>query len=177
MKNTTKTKDDRPTFVYNGKPVRAAGLLISVKENGKTYYLLRGERKKHHTRWSDIGGKTDPGDNDIISTIVRETTEETNNHLFNSYDSYDKAYELLDLIIRNEELQIFYSPSAKYILIKMELDQSIKKLPMKRFGLKEKTDGWTMNHYYSWVNNVQRHKLHPRLRFHKEYTKIFNDTI
>ena len=71
--------EDRPTFMYNNQPVRAAGLLLYVKEKGKIYYLLRSGKKRD---WSDIGGKTDKKDTDIISTVVRETTEETNNKLF-----------------------------------------------------------------------------------------------
>lgn len=162
--------EDRPTFMYNNQPVRAAGLLLYVKEKGKIYYLLRSGKKRD---WSDIGGKTDNKDKDIISTVVRETTEETNNKLFSPYHTYEQAYELLDLILRNEELNVFYCPKAKYILLKVHMDSRLKLLPMKRFGLKEETDGWTMQHYFRWIDNVKRHKLHPRLKYHKQYNKIF----
>ena len=78
MSTITSTKD-RPTFTYNEQPVRAAGLLAYVVIDGTKHYLLRSEKKG---RWSDIGGKTDAVDEDIISVVVREVTEETNNHLF-----------------------------------------------------------------------------------------------
>lgn len=170
MATITKRNQDRPTFTYNGHPVRAAGLLAYVTENGQKHYLLRSEKKG---RWSDIGGKTDAMDEDIISVVVREVTEETNNHLFSPVHSYEQAYTFLDELLRGEELEIHYCPKGKYILLKLELDIKYKNLDMKRFGLKEKTDGWTMDHYYSWVPNIYRNKLHPRLRYHTDYYNLF----
>lgn len=169
MSTITSTKD-RPTFTYNNQPVRAAGLLAYVTIEGCKHYLLRSEKKG---RWSDIGGKTDAVDEDIISVVVREVTEETNNHLFSTSHNYEQAYEFLSELLRNEELEIHYCPKGKYILIKVEFDVKYKNLDMKRFGLKEHTDGWTMNHYYSWIPKIVRHKLHPRLRYHTEYYNLF----
>jgi hypothetical protein len=169
------TKDqNRPTFTFNNQPVRAAGLLLYTVQDKEPYYLMRSGKKRD---WSDIGGKTDIKDADILSTIVREVTEETNNKLFSPYHGYEQAYELLDLILRNQELTVFYSPKAKYILVKVEMDSSLKNLPMKRFGLKEKTDGWEMNHYFKWIKNIQRHKMHPRLKYHKDFYNIFKNTV
>lgn len=158
----------RPTFDFNGKPVRAAGLIINVVENGKVYHLMRHT----HNKWSDIGGKTDGVDKDILATVVRETTEETNNSLFSPFHTYDQAYELLDNILRNEELDIFYLHKAKYLLIKVTLDTKLKQLPMKRFGLYEHHDN--MKHYYKWICDVQRYHCHPRLRYDASFDKIFN---
>jgi len=169
MSTITSTKD-RPTFTYNEQPVRAAGLLAYVTVNGQKHYLLRSEKKG---RWSDIGGKTDAVDEDIISVVVREVTEETNNHLFSMNHNYEQAYAFLSNLLRNEELEIHYCPKGKYILIKVELDVKYKNLDMKRFGLKEHTDGWSMNHYYAWIPNIVRHKLHPRLRYHTDYYNLF----
>ena len=165
--HTTKNHD-RPTFTYDGQPVRAAGILIYVTENGRKYYLLRCDKKR---KWGDIGGKTDMCDTDILATIVRETVEETNNHLFSPHHTFSQAYELLDNTLRNEELEIFYCPRAKYVLVKVHFDSNMKNLSMKRFGLKETTA--ECSHYYSWVSDVVRHKLHPRLRCHTEYDSIF----
>jgi len=170
MATIIKQDRDRPTFTYNSQPVRAAGLLAYVTENGRKHYLLRSEKKG---RWSDIGGKTDAMDEDIISVVVREVTEETNNHLFSPVHSYEQAYTFLDELLRGEELEIYYCPKGKYILIKIELDIKYKNLDMRRFGLKEKTDGWSMDHYYSWVSNIYRNKLHPRLRYHTDYYNLF----
>jgi dTDP-D-glucose 4,6-dehydratase len=161
------TKANRPTFFYNGQPVRAAGLLIYVTDHGESSYLLRSEKKG---RWSDIGGKTDATDADILTTVVREVTEETNNHLFAGHHTFKQASERLDHLLRNEELEIFYCPRGKYILVKVHFDLTVKQMDMKRFGLREHE---AMNHYYAWVKNIQRHKLHPRLRFHTEYNNIF----
>ena len=156
----------RPTFEYNSQPVRAAGILITTIEHGKTYYLLRST---HKGKWSDIGGKTDIRDTDIISTIVREAVEETNHKLLSPYHTYKQAYEMLNVLLRNEEFEIFYCPRAKYILIKVMFDTSVKNLSMKRFGRQENNT----DHYYAWVNRVQRQKLHPRLKCHSQYDKIF----
>lgn len=174
MVTTKDAKDNRPTFLYNNKPVRAAGFLAYVVENGKKYYLLRSEKKKKGgNQWSDIGGKTDSRDQDILGVIVREVTEETNNHLFSPYHNYEQAYEFFDNLLRDEELEIVYCPKAKYILVKLQLDTKYKYMNMKRFGLKEHTENWTMDHYYSWVSNIQKWKLHPRLRYHSDYYKLF----
>ena len=98
MKTITKKKDDkRPTFKYNNKPVRAAGLLVYCTVGGQRHYLLRSEKKG---RWSDIGGKTDEVDEDIIAVVVREVTEETNNHLFSAVHDYSQAYTFLDNKLR-----------------------------------------------------------------------------
>ena len=66
---------ERPTFAFRGNPVRAAGLIVYTLDNDKEWMLLRECKNK----WSDIGGKTEPGDKTIIDTIVREVCEETNN--------------------------------------------------------------------------------------------------
>lgn len=169
MSTITSTKD-RPTFTYNEQPVRAAGLLAYVTIEGRKHYLLRSEKRG---RWSDIGGKTDAVDEDIISVVTREVTEETNNHLFSATHTYPQAYEFLSNLLRNEELEIHYCPKGKYILIKVELDIKYKNLDMKRFGLKERTEDWTMDQYYKWIPNIVRHKLHPRLRYHTDYYNLF----
>lgn len=167
---TTKKNDNRPTFMYNNNPVRAAGLLAYVKINGRRHYLLRNEKKG---RWSDIGGKTDERDTDIISVIVREVTEETNNHLFSPVHTYEQAYDFLNNILREEELEIVYCHKGKYLIVKIELDIKYKNMNMKRFGRKEKTYDSTMNHYYAWVSDIQKWKLHPRLRYHTNYNYLF----
>tara|TARA_Y100000389_G_scaffold198361_1_gene234736 strand:+ start:101 stop:595 length:495 start_codon:yes stop_codon:yes gene_type:complete len=158
----------RPTFEYNGQPVRAAGLLICTENDGNTHYLLRQCKNK----WSDIGGKTDLQDKDVLATIVREVTEETNCHLFSTVHNFEQAYEMLDLILRNEQLEVFYLKKSKYLMVKVVLDNKIRKLPMKRFGLFEHHD--SMQHYYKWITNVNRHNCHPRLRFSNKFNNIFN---
>ena len=109
---TTKKNDNRPTFMYNNNPVRAAGLLAYVKINGRRHYLLRNEKKG---RWSDIGGKTDERDTDIISVIVREVTEETNNHLFSPVHTYEQAYDFLNNILKTYMSSNVYS--LKFMLM------------------------------------------------------------
>ena len=69
--------DTRPTFTYDGDPVRAGGCLFFIKQNNEIYYLLRKGKRD----WGDIGGKTDEKDTCITDTIIREVVEETNNKI------------------------------------------------------------------------------------------------
>ena len=101
MSTTTKRDQDRPTFIYNGQPVRAAGLLAYVTIEGRKHYLLRSEKRG---RWSDIGGKTDAMDEDIISVVVREVTEETNNHLFSEGAQLRTGLPILERVVEKRRV-------------------------------------------------------------------------
>ena len=82
---------NRPTFYYENQPVRAGGILFYVKENGVKKYLLRKGKRE----WGDIGGKTDVGDRDIMSTIIREVVEETNGKLLDASHTNVEAWRSL----------------------------------------------------------------------------------
>ena len=160
---------DRPTFYYNDKPVRAGGILFYVNNNGRKEYLLR-KGKKH---WGDVGGKTDKVDNSILDTIVREVVEETNFKLLDHSHTKKEAREALEKILETTpNLDTYYSDISKYILLVCELPIETRHLSMKRFGLAETT--CVMKHYFRWWSFIDRKKLHPRLRFHREYYQIFN---
>ena len=64
---------DRPTFEYQGKPVRAAGILVWTRKDDQVHRLFRRIQKKYE----DIGGKTDLIDQSPLDTAIRETVEET----------------------------------------------------------------------------------------------------
>ena len=50
----------RPTFYYNGQPVRAAGVLLWTRHKGRVMRLFR----KVNAKFEDICGKTDAKDKD-----------------------------------------------------------------------------------------------------------------
>lgn len=171
MPKRKREKDTRPTFTYNDDPVRAGGCLFFIKHNNEIYYLLRKGKRD----WGDIGGKTDEKDKCITDTIIREVVEETNNVLLNEQHNTEEATNALKYIIDNTPKKIFYSQKSKYVLFVLELPNKVFHMNNKRFGLKEHTDGWTMNHYYSWIrkNDIKRNLLHARLRYHKDFYNIF----
>ena len=158
-----KTKmDDRPTFDYEGMPVRAAGILVWCTSNGKTHRLFRYVKKKYE----DIGGKTDPGDASAIETAIRETVEETDGKLFCATDTRDTCADKLRLRLRNiKDNCIEYNQISKYLLFKLEVEPDLLHEPMKRFGLSEETDWGSLDHYYKWRHSLPYHnQLHYRLR-------------
>jgi hypothetical protein len=171
MPKRKRTEDLRPTFTYNGEPVRAGGCLFYANINNEIYYLLRKGKRD----WGDIGGKTDQRDKCITDTIVREVIEETNHSLMGDSHTVDEATKALRFIIDKTSKNIFYNKKSKYVLFVLEVPPKIYHMDNKRFGLQEETEDWTMKHYYSWVQkkNIKRHLLHARLRYHKDFSKIF----
>ena len=153
---------DRPTFDYNGKPVRAAGLLIWTKYNGCIHRLFR----KIEGKFEDIGGKTDLKDKSYKDTMIREVCEETHGKLFSeNHTTEDCAKILQELVEKSWPEDIEYNPLSKYILYKLEVHPNILNQNMKRFGLSEKTDWGTLKHYYQWRWKLPYHnQLHYRLR-------------
>lgn len=159
----------RPTFYYNGKPLRAGGCMFYVVKDGKREYLLRNT-KWPKPNWSDIGGKTDRVDENILDTIVREVAEETNFQLFGEHDqaaAEAALYEHFD----SATMEMYYGEKSKYMLVVCEVSDSVRSLPMGRFGLEEGTD--KMAHRYKWTDKINRGKMHPRLRFHPDFREIF----
>ena len=69
----------RPTFFHLGQPVRAAGMLLWTRtRNNEKVHLFR----QVNDGFEDMGGKTDSVDTSAMDTAIRETCEETNNHIF-----------------------------------------------------------------------------------------------
>lgn len=148
---------ERPTFEYNGFPVRAAGILVYTHDGRDKLYLFRNIKG----RFEDIGGKTDPVDASEVDTAVRECVEETNGKLFDaSHRREDCEAILRDLIATN--CQPEYNRKSKYLLFKIPVHPGILDQPMKRFGLKEQTDWGVLEHYYQWKKRAPW-KRHPRL--------------
>ena len=153
---------DRPTFDYEGRPVRAAGILVWTRKDGKVYRLFRRIKKK----FEDIGGKTDLKDNSALDTAIRETVEETDGKLFSkSHTRNQCAADLRRRLTDISPMNIEYNHISKYVLFKLQVEPDILMQPMTRFGLSEETDWGTLEHYYQWRWNLPYHnQLHYRLR-------------
>jgi len=144
----------RPTFEYENKPVKAAGLLVWTESKGKKWTLFR----KYKGKWSDMGGKTDAVDNNIIDTVVREVCEETNNSLF-CKDDKDCASKVRDMLAASlHGNKMVYVPKCKYLLFHCRCDD-IFDLSLSRFGVAEQK----LAHQYGWFTAPPR-PIHFRLR-------------
>lgn len=151
---------DRPTFEYEGQPVRAAGILLWTMRNGQVHRLFR----KVNGKFEDIGGKTDMVDNSAVDTAIRETVEETNGKLFSPYHTREQCTNIISHLISKSD-NVEYNTHSKYLLFKIKVDSSILDMSMKRFGLSEETDWGTLKHYYQWRWKLPYHnQLHYRLR-------------
>ena len=148
---------DRPTFEYDGNPVRAAGILVYTFQDQRVLRLFRNIKG----RFEDIGGKTDNVDGNEVETAVRECVEETRGKLFDCRHTPQECANILrDLIATNCETE--YNKKSKYLLFKLQVHPDILEQPMTRFGLKEKTEWGELDHYYQWKSD-KHWKRHPRL--------------
>ena len=152
--------DDRPTFTWNDKPVRAAGILLWTHKGDTTYRLFR----KINNKFEDIGGKTDVADRCTEDTAIREVCEETNGKLFSATHTYKDCEATLRQLMQ-QHYDVEYNAKSKYILFKIQVDPTILDIPMRRFGLSERTDWGTLRHYYQWRTRVPpQYQLHWRIR-------------
>ena len=136
---------ERPTFHYNGNPVRAAGILFWTEINGTPWKLLRHYKGK----WQDIGGKTDTKDRSFMDTAVREAQEETNE----SFMCPERTYDLL----KNPKVtKIQYDAKCKYVLFTCRVEPKLK--DQTDFGDAEKGKP----HRFKWFRKLPT--LHFRLR-------------
>lgn len=151
---------DRPTFQWQGQPVRAAGILCWTIKDGQTHRLFRRIKGK----FEDIGGKTDVGDRDAQATAIREACEETDGKLFSEHHSREECAAILEGLVHSCS-HIEYNQHSKYLLFKIEVSPDILLQPMKRFGLKEQTEWGELKHYYQWRWKLPYfNQLHWRLK-------------
>lgn len=150
--------NNRPTFTYLNKPVRASGILLYFLLNNQKIYLFR---IVNGNRATDIGGCTDPVDKDYFDTACREASEETNGHFFNISDSLEECKNKFLHLLQTIRYDIKYDKKGKYLLFEVEVDMKYSR-NMKRFGTIETTD--KMKHYYIWRPLNKIYNLHPRLK-------------
>jgi 8-oxo-dGTP pyrophosphatase MutT (NUDIX family) len=66
----------RTTLLYNGYPIRAAGLILyRITGSGQLEFLL--QRRPGTGEWEDLGGKVEEQDKTVHHTMAREAAEES----------------------------------------------------------------------------------------------------
>ena len=166
----TLDSNKRPTFYFENdinKPIRAGGVLIYKKNNGFLKFLLIRKLTFGDNMHEDIGGKTDVGDNDIIDTISREVSEETNN--------------VINKEIIKEQIKAgrpLYVPFSKYLIYLVEANEEQKKLNPLSFGDMEIHDSIKRKIYWIKVINFLNDVYNFNPRMNNQAIKIYiNDFV
>lgn len=165
---TKKAKEERKSFYYGegtDKPIYAGGILLV--RNNKKEVLVQRLPKENGFIYTDFGGKIDFIDKNIHDTIIRELVEEINYGIFNKEDNeYLDEITIREFIEKNI-LQQFYIPTAKYLLLFVNFDESKLGLDMSKIGNKEELDKiertveWITSEEF--INSHFEHHLHPRI--------------
>lgn len=67
----------RKTLIYEGRPIRAAGLILYLVDPNTKDTLLLLQRRPGTQQWEDLGGKVEQQDKTIQHTMAREAAEES----------------------------------------------------------------------------------------------------
>ncbi len=129
MKYISKTRIMRRHFLFQGKPVFAAGVILSKLVDGRQHLLLQ-EKKGG---FQDLGGKVEEGDTTVLDTIAREAYEETNGLL-------DK--EDLKSRLSSDERDYYYVAHSKYLFTILDATEKEGALDEEAFGSKEEGQGY-----------------------------------
>jgi 8-oxo-dGTP pyrophosphatase MutT (NUDIX family) len=119
----------RRHFLFQGKPVFAAGVILSKFVDGQLQLLLQ-EKKGG---FQDLGGKVEVGDTTVLDTIAREASEETNGLL-------DK--EDLKSRLSTDEKEYYYVAHSKYLFTILPATEKESVLEEGAFGSKEEGQGY-----------------------------------
>jgi ADP-ribose pyrophosphatase YjhB (NUDIX family) len=110
------------------KTISACGSLFYKKQSKEL--LLISYADPGWPNYDDFGGRVDEDDESVFDTIIRETTEETN-------DIISKAY--MKKIIKSNNHKTFYTQFCKYYFILVEVPENFHP-DTTTFGNMEKTD-------------------------------------
>lgn len=159
------SKQIRKTFYLDKekeKPVTAGGVIIYrfIKKNMELL-LVEGRGV-----YEDLGGRADDDDKDILTTVAREATEESNNLLSKS-----------KIKKRLKDASYIYMPKCKYVVYIIKANDEEEKLVSSDFGDKEMHDD--VFRKVKWVPaeiflspDVIKHKLNFRLKTKTLFNKI-----
>ena len=171
------THSPRPTFKFRNMPIRAAGIIFYVIEDGiKLLFRRQNQSQKNIMVYGDLGGKTEYLDNNPIDTACREAVEESMGKIFDVDDTSEICREKLDSLVQ-ESFKSLYIKSSKYMLYFVELPLEVLYLPIDRFGDAEIMEsGYHDPHSYHWVelDEIPTEQLHIRLAKVK-FQKIFSN--
>lgn len=171
------THSPRPTFRFRNMPVRAAGIIFYVKDDGvRLLFRRQTQSQKNKMVYGDLGGKTEYFDNNPMDTACRETVEESMGKIFDVDDTPEICREKLDSLVEGS-IKSVYIKDSKYMLYFIELPLDIVDLPMERFGDAEIMEsGYQDPHSYHWIElgDIPQEQLHIRLA-KVNFLKIFSD--
>jgi|SRR5579862_730898 len=156
----------RKVFYFDGKGdnvVTACGSLFFKEVNSDIYLLLIKYENPKWPHYDDFGGKVDEQDDNISSTIMRETSEETNGIISKdmmknfppTLMEYSKKGNIFPNRLGAISSKLFYTKQSKYCLQLIEVTNSFFQ-DTSVFGDREITDDIkrTINWYkYENVKN------------------------
>ena len=166
-------------------PCRAAGVLFYTFKKGKLKLLLQSSDKG----WVDLGGKTENGDADIITTAAREASEESNCALITPAPLTSRN-DVVPLIpactqhikrkLQQSKCKKIYIKQSKYLLFLVHLPSfearhftQSKLLDRELFyedDMYKRTIGWKSINTFKEL--AATNALHPRLRHAGVYDEI-----
>jgi hypothetical protein len=136
----------------NNKIYAGGALLYKYKNN--SLYLLMGH-PKIEKYYEDIGGKVDKCDDTIYDTIIRETSEETNNVINLTKKQLDESI-------------FYYNNRGKYIISLIEANDEQQKMITLDFGNTELHDCIERTIHWVNINSIQKYNktISPRLNIY-----------
>ena len=151
----------RPTFMTkDNKPIRAGGILLYKKVEGKLFFLMIKSERGHE----DFGGRTDYCDSNIIETVARETSEESNEVI-----SKDVIIKLIKNKIKKKSGSEAYIPICKYFLYIRESDKDYNPID---FGEYEIHDNIKRDVVWFPFDEWDNSKINYRLQSNYVYNAI-----
>lgn len=137
-------------YIYE-KSISAGGCLF-FRKNKDLELLLISYDDPNWPRLDDFGGRVDIIDDTIYNTIIRETTEETNNVI---------NEKIMLNLIGDNKYRSFYNHYSKYFMIVIEVSNNFFN-DTSVFGIFEKTD--KISRTINWMKYSEiKHKLAHRL--------------
>jgi len=157
----------RPIFIINelnGKKnliCVASGIMIGCRYNGVIFWLFQRKIRKNignYHIYEDFGGGINASDGNILNTIYREASEETNNIL--SADILDEIYDI-------GEITPVYVETSKYLLSFVVFDyaDASDKLHIL-FNIRQQTSPIYIEHgaTLNWLCQIPLKLLNPRIQ-------------
>jgi len=175
-------------FLYNSniffnKPVKASGILFYTIKNKKKYFLMT----ETNNLLSDIGGKIEENDSNILDIAIREFCEEINASLFEKVENNikEKTLELINYLKNNIKIEKeYYIPKSKYMIFIAYLPPEIMDLhntDLNFFGNLEIAENRVRNIFWKNKNKILEYKthnrVHPRLWNNCFWKEIFGEKL
>jgi 8-oxo-dGTP pyrophosphatase MutT (NUDIX family) len=169
--------------IYFNKQVKASGILFYTIKNDEKYYLMT----ETNNLLSDIGGKIEQTDLNILDIAIREFCEEINASLFEKVENNikEKTLELINYLKINIKIEKeYYIPKSKYLIFIAYLPSEIMDLhntDSNFFGNLEIAENRIRNIFWINKNKIFEYKtqnrVHPRLWNNILWIEIFGEKL